>query len=459
MKAASQPAVSNSNTWASFWLELPFWLVFVVWTLLPDTKTPRVTIESIPLNIKDVGIIMLAGFYLFMPVMKNLSDKTTARPWYWHAHLPILTAIMLLYALGSTVESDMNPRDGKAMVYTLILAASVFTLSFLAIAKMPNESIRKFLWRMTVFLAFTGLIYTIMSFTAFEMGDVGASANADLEAQGFGSIARVKGPLYISDNGYFVLIPALAFAIQELIANPRQKLLKTAVIFTLMLTLLGLGSRAALVIMFLFFLMLLLFLKNKKQAIAAIVLLVTIVSIASWVVFSKADASRLQSLEDTSRSETHTTAVQIVTNREFELNIIGSGYGSYWPSWYLYDSTGDDLRDLGLFYTLVYPYGHIIYHPHSTFLIFFVELGLVGWLYFIYLWVVLISLLVSNLRGSIMPIFNCGLAASGLSMFFEFFIFKNYQVTVIWLLFLFGALWLKHEKSNLKTLNKSFITK
>jgi O-antigen ligase len=365
---------------------------------------------------------------------------------------------MLLYALGSTVESGMSVRDGKAMVYTLIVAASVFALSFLAIAKMPGDSIRKFLWRLTVFLAFTGLIYTMMSFTAFEMGDVGASANADLEAQGFG-IARVKGPLYIADNGHFALIPALAFAIQELISNPRQKLLKIAVLFTLMMTLLGLGSRAAILILFLFFLMLLLFLKNKKQAIAAIVLLVTIVSIAGWVVFSRADASRLQSIEDTSRSETHATALQIVTNRDFELNIIGSGYGSYWPSWYLYDSTGDDLRDLGLFYTLVYPYGHVIYHPHSTFLIFFVELGLVGWLYFIYLWIVLIGLLVSNLRGTALPVFNCGMAASGLSMFFEFFIFKNYQVTVVWLLFFFGALSFKSEKSSQKTLNKSSISR
>jgi O-antigen ligase len=436
----------NTDT-SSFWLfllELPFWLCFSYWSLLADTLTPKFDFLSIPVNVKDLVLIAVACFYLLLLILTNFGGTTNDKPWNWHCHLPILTVFLLFYAAVSIQRSGIDASNARAMTYTLVLTASAFLLGYILLARRSITSVRPFLWRLTVYLAVLGLLYSVASLFSLGMGDVRADLNAG--ASEFG-IVRVQGPLFGSSTGYFILVPALAFAIQESMQSHTRRLFKLTVVMALTLTIIGLGSRAALLIMGLFFLCLIFFMKNKKQAIIAAIMMIILISTATIIIYSRASSDRIKSFEDTTRSDTYLTSFQIISHRNTELNITGSGYGSYW-SWYLTDM--DDMRvgaGNGAPVILVYPFGYLLYHPHSTFLLCVVELGIPGLIYFSILWIVLVRLL-RNRQGIESAIFNSGIFASGFSMFFDFFIFKGGQLSLIWWVYLFGALALNASFKN-----------
>lgn len=426
----------------SFIFELPFWLILSYWSIFPDLKTPKLEILSVPINSKDLAIIIVAYIYIFLPGTLNRSNpENIDRIWNWHCHLPILTAILLVYAAISLNGSSLDESNFNAMLFTLLLTASSFFLGYNLFAKMPVKHIRSFLWRLTVVLAALGLLYSAASFLSLGFGDVRESLNS--QDQEFGMV-RVAGPLFVAAKGFFILIPALAFAIQELIQSNEHRLLKFSIVFILTLTIIGLGSRAGLLILGAFFILIILFMKNKKQAAIAISLLTILTLVAVLLVFSRANPERLQSLEDLARQETYQTSFQIIANRNLELNLFGSGYGSYWP-WYITDAMGYyKLAGEGFYLST---FGYLLYHPHSTFLLLIVELGIFGLFYFIYLWNIILQLIIQNLMNPAFSIFACGVFSSGLSMFFDFFIFKDAPTNVLWWTFLFGLLALNSNAS------------
>lgn len=430
MKRTSQ--LIDTNSFFQSKLEIPFWLSFVYWGLMPATKTPWFEIESVPVSAKDILNIAVSLFYLLLPAIHKRPLISVRKA--WHYHLPILTITLILYAAMSMEWSNiMQPADYKAMLYTLILAVSAFLLGYNIVGKRSAESVKQFLWGLTVYLAAVGLLYSATSFLSLGLGsDPGDSASD------FG-IKRVRGPLFGSSTGYFILVPAIAFSLQEVLKSSKQgRVFKVAVLFSLILTLFGLGSRAGLLLFFLFFILVVLFMKNRKQALIAVALMLIVATIAGVFLFSKAKTDRLQTLEDTSRSDTYTTSFTIIDRRSDNINILGSGYGSYWP-WYIPDV--QNARETGQYFNLVWnPYGNLLYHPHSTFLLFILELGIPGLIYFLFLWLILVIILLSNLRKAEFTVFNCGVFASGISMFFDFFIFKSPQVNTIWWMFIFGAL-------------------
>jgi len=422
--------LANINRCLPFILELPFWLTLALWSLLPTTRTPVLEIESISVSSRDLVNIGLGCFYLWLPSINNAAIKYWRKP--WHCHLPILTVSLLVYATFSIEWSGMKARDPIAMLYTLVLTGSAFLLGYNLIKKRCIESVHPFLWGVTICIAAIGMLYSAESFFSLGLG----TANA-YESATFG-VQRVRGPLFVSTTGFFILIPALAFALEELIQSRTQRLFKLLVTFVLLLTIIGLGSRSALLILGTFFLLVVLSMKNKKQAIIAFILIIILTSGAGLLFFSRAKTDRLQSLEDTSRSDTYSVSFKIIYNRDDNINFFGSGYGSYWP-WYIPDVEG--ARESNQYFNLVSnPYGNLLYHPHSTFLLLIVELGLPGLFYFVFLWGVLTWLLFSNFRGTAFPIFNSGVFASAFSVFFDFFIFRSAQVNSLWWLFLFGAL-------------------
>ncbi|MEG4027858.1 O-antigen ligase family protein [Microcoleus sp. Pol8_C1] len=436
-------------------LDLLFWLSFFYWTVLPSTKTPWFEIESIPVNGKDILLVVVACIFLFWPRRKKTSSTAlprrenliTAFLEPWHYHLPILTLSLIFYATLSLQDSRLDPRDAKGMMCTLILTASSFLLGYNAIAKRPAASVRLFLWRLTVGLAGVGLLYTVASLSSFQFAGVRTALIND-------PTVRVQGPLFGSDDGYFVLIPALAFAIQELIQTPTQRLFKLTIIFILMLTLIGLGSRGAILIIGVFLCLTILFNKNKKVAALAALGVIVFVMIAAAIVFATSNTGdRLQSLEDSSRSDTYLTSFKIMGNRTTDLNILGSGYGSYWD-WYILDlEDGSDAEGGRTFKIIRTSFGPILYHPHSTFLLLIVELGMAGFLYFVFLWTVYARLLLRDSRKLEFPILGCGILASGFSLFMNFFIFRLQMLTCLWWIFLFGALALSSSASSCGTQN------
>jgi len=445
----SRPKASGksigSNRARSLTWELPFWFSLSVWSLLPSSKTPWFEIGSIPVSSKEMVSIAVTAFYVLQTISSSMVNQrflSSHRPVTrfrkpWHYLLPTFTILMLLYAAISVIWSGMSPRDTTAMLYTLMGTASALLLGYNLIAKRSAESVRSFLWWVTVFLAGIGLLYSAQSF--FSLGLRSELGKQLWDATDFG-MQRVRGPLFASSNGYFILIPALAFCIQETIQNRAGRLFKLAVALSLLITIIGLGSRAGLIILGLFFLFLIFFLKGRQRFF--VILMVTVITIvAAALVFSKARTDRLQSLRDDSRAETHRAAWGIITHRSIIADIFGSGYGSYW-NWYLeeghvklYDWQVVDRR-------IWTPFGRMLYHPHSVLLLLAVEMGVVGLLYFFALWAVLARILLRNLRGGSFSIFTSGVVASGFSMFFGLPLFKpsQLQVNALWWIFLFGAL-------------------
>lgn len=434
-------------------LDVLFWLSFFYWTVIPSTKTPWFEIESIPLNGKDILLMSVACIYLLWPRMNKPSITTLARREHllgyflepWHYHLPILTVSLIFYATLSLQDSRMDSRDAKGMMLTLILTASSFLLAYNAIAKRPATSVLPFLRRFTVGLAAVALLYTVTSLSSLQLAGVRSALINE---------SRVQGPLFGSDDGYFALVPALAFAIQDLIQTPTQRLFKLVIIFVLMMTLIGMGSRGALVIIGLFLCLTILFNKNKKiAALAAMGVIFFLIISAAIVLVTSNSGERLQSLEDSSRSDTYSTSFKIIGNRTTDLNIFGSGYGSYW-NWYILDiEDGSDVDGGRTFKIIRTSFGPILYHPHSTFLLLIVEMGMVGLLYFVYLWTVYARLLFRDSRKLVFPIFACGMVASGFSVFMNFFIFRLHVLSCFWWIYLFGALSLSSSVSQYKTQN------
>ncbi len=426
-------------------LDLSFLLMYICWALLPDTQTPRFEIASIPVNSKDIINIAIACLYFLLPAVKNSRATKHNLNINWHSYLPLLTVSLLLYAAASVEWSGMNKTDSIAMRYTLLLTGAACLVGYYLIAKRDSRSVHPFIWRLTVLLSVVGLLYTAQSFFS-----LGLTTPDDFEAEQFG-IQRVRGPLFVSTTGFFILLPALAFAIQEFIKSHSHRLFKASVVFSLVITIIGLGARTGLILLAIFFLLLMFFMKNNKQAKMALVIMIIVTMAAILLFFSKAKTDRLQSLEDTTRSDTYLTSFQIIQHRTQQVNIFGSGYGSYWP-WYIPDFEG--ARETNQYFDLVWnPYGSLLYHPHSTFLLCIVELGIPGLIYFVCLWTILYRLLLSNLQSAEFSIFNCGIFASGFSMFFDFFIFRSAQVNTLWWIFLFGALALNFNVGTAKAEN------
>jgi len=435
------------NRLIAFMIKVPFWFTLVFWSLFPSTKVPWIEIESIPISFSEVINIALAFFYLLVPAINNRPIKFGSKG--WHYYLPLVMILLICYAAISCQWSGLQKENILPMLYTLITAASAFLLGYNVINKRSPEAIHQFLWVLTVYIAAISLLYSATSFLSLGLGgDDGDTASE------FG-IKRVKGPLYAASTGYFLIVPALAFAMQEVLNNSQYKLLKLGVLFSLIFTLFGMGSRAGLLIFFVFFILVILFLKNKKQAMIALTLMLVITIIAGLLFFSKAKTDRLKSAEDNTRSNTYSASFQIIKNRDDSINFLGSGYGSYWP-WYIPDVEG--ARETNQYFDLVWNIsGQILFHPHSTFLLLIVELGIPGLFYFLFLWVILGRLLLSNLWGAEFPIFNCGMFASGVSLFFDFFIFKGPQLNSMWWIYFFGALALNATGGKSPTTSKNDI--
>lgn len=415
---------------------IPFWFCITLFSLYPSAQTPTLQFGLIPFSSKDLILITLSCFYL-VPVIRQNSVVSYFKK-SWSKSLPVITTAILGYAAISVTWSGMGFLDMITMLYTLVITFFVFHLSYNLIAKMPVGSLRPFLWQLTVFISIISLLYLAQSFFS-----LGLRSSSSLQNDDFG-IDRVRGPLFGASTGYFLLIPALAFSIQE-IANTTGKVsFKWIVMLILGITILSLGSRGGVVITLIFIISLIFFLRDRKQRLFAYVVgVIMMLAITFTIIGVATNTSRFTSTESDGRSETYSTSFEIVKDRSIFDSFLGSGYGSYWH-WYMTDIEGALLDG-----SVPTKYGTMLPHPHSTFLLLFVETGLPGLLYFLKLNHTFFSMIVSKNHRSISDtIFLCGVATSGLSLFFDFFIFKNWTVTMVWLIYFFGALALIVQSEN-----------
>jgi len=422
--ALSRPACDN--LWPR-WLaaEWVFWLVFATWTVLPSTRTPWWTIAGLPVKSTDLLLLPLC----VLSLLPRLVPRTCSLPARWHRLLPVAIGLLALWGSASTIWSGSDGRNAFAMTYCMAATAASGLYAYLIISSVPD--IRAFLRRLVVALSAVSLLYTAQSFLGLGLRDAAAVTLND-----FG-IERVRGPLFEASTGYFLLIPAMAFALEETLKRRLKPFLGAACVFCLAVTLLGLGARAGYVLLALFVLVCAIFAKGSQRY-AAIAILVAISALSATVIFSRAKTNRLEMKGADGRTLMHQAVAGMVSGRSFAQLLTGSGLGSLWP-WYLTEVEGGDLYTAGL-YVRHTRYGILLYHPHSTVLNLCVELGLPGVVFVVALGAVLAGSLRRARALGEETIFAAGVVISALSIGFDLFLVRRPTRDCVWWIFVFGLL-------------------
>jgi hypothetical protein len=398
--------------------------VIAVWAFLPATRTSWVRIEGFYVDSKSVLLVASAVCaVLGLPLRSRASGRMGRRVIGW------ATAVVV-YAAISMCWGQLSAEDHGPMIFTLLATLSAAWFGYAVVqCQDPAERV-DFVWRLTVLVAVVALLYSTESILALKLRSAAASWWTD-----FG-IQRVRGPLFGAATGHFVLLPALGVSLWRAFTNRAQRTGAMCAALCLCTGLLGLGSRAALASVAAFGLLTTVAAGNRKRW-RSLCGLVLMECVAGALVFSRANVGRLLSLEDAARMETHLTALAMVNGEPAALRLIGAGYGSVWP-WYRADveyggayASGSMLRAT--------PFGPMLYHPHSTVLLAFVELGVVGVVAMVALWTCLVWC-VGRHFGSPRALFASALLASSVGMLFDLMLFKNWPLSAIWWIFVFSAL-------------------
>jgi O-antigen ligase len=415
--------------------DIPLWITLFLWAFFPDRWMPRFHLFSIPIDGREFLIVALWIYTVLIWLLSTRKllkrSKGLDRDKNWHQNIPVVTTIVLIFAFLSIDKSNLDSRNFTAMSYTLVLTITSLLTAFNLTISRSKEKVKILLWHLTIFIAFIGIFYTISTF--FSLGFRPDKISGD--------IGRVKGPFFGVANAYFVLIPALAYSLEKFRNHHSgNRWFDLAITTSLIITIIGTGSRGAILALILFLILQIILIKEKAKALLVLILILLLAIPAAGIYYTRSSnvAERLQSVESIDREKTYKASYEIIVNRSFKDNIFGSGYGSYWP-WYLIQEEGR-IRDTGIVWN---PYGMILYKPHSTLLLLSVELGIIGFLYYIYLWYILFKIYISNLTHSVTPLLNSGLLASFIVTFFAIPLFEIPSSSTTWWLYLFGSLFLR----------------
>jgi hypothetical protein len=409
------------------WLreEWLFWLVFGSWAVLPSTLVPIWSIGGMRVRSIDALTVVLCAVYLLPRLAAPCSKYRRG----WHMGLPVALLAMAGFGALSTLWSGTSERDAFAMRYTMAVTAGSGLLAYCVITGLSQ--VRDFLWRLVGALSAVSLLYTAQSLLGLGLRSAAAATLND-----FG-MERVRGPLFESSTGYFLLIPALAFALQETLARRVRPAYGVAAMFALSMTIVGLGSRAGYVLLALFALASVGIVKGGRKM-AAIAVIAVVVSLGAALIFSKANTERLTVKTKDGRTLIHEAVGSIMSARSIPELLAGSGLGSWWP-WYLTEVEGGDLYKTGRYFRRT-PHGILLYHPHSTILLLGVELGMVGMLFLAWFGAALLRAVRRAFVLGENVVFAAGLAVSSLSLGFDLFLVRRPTRDAVWWLMLFGLL-------------------
>ena len=410
--------------------ELPFWFILSVLALVPGHLYPRFAMAGVPLMSRHFLVPVLAVFYLLVWWPPRVGRTR------WHLGLPMLTLALIAYMGLSMVWSGMGGVDRIAMSYVLVLNIAAICLPYCVVARMSRPRVQDFLTRLTFFLAAISAVYFIDR--AFFI-----QGRHDADDSVFG-MYRVDGPLYGSAQAGFILLPAIAWALQQAIDDREQRRWHIAAAVILTIALLGTASRSAYGLLGLFVVLAAILVRNQSQRRMALVGLAAILPLGVITVFSRADVAGVARFGDAERALNHLTSFRIIAAAPAYKKALGSGYGSWWP-WYMTDIEEGGARATGRFMTWT-AHGLLLHQPHSVLLYLGVEAGLVGLAWLAYLWLVLGRLLRGNLRDAPAQIFACGLFSGAFTMFSDFVLLRpNAYVGFIFWIYLFGVLSLRAQ--------------
>ena len=429
-------ATRHANQLAAlFRYETPFWLLMLFWSFCPATKTPWVRCFGLPLDTKDVALVAGAIGYGLLAFLHRRQRVERDRSDY--RHLPLFFTILLFYAWCSMLWNGTDPVHQPGVFWTLVMTQASCALPWALLTKLSPAETRGFLIRLTLFLAFVSLVYGSESVLSLGL-------RQSQLATSFG-ISRMFGPLFNAATGYFILLPALGWGLQEWLSGARREghVIRLLVVFLLTAGIMALGSRGGMISLVIFLVLAVLFLRGAGKVHAVLLLVLFAAGGAGILVMADADFDRVAGMDDSARQTTHETAWKIITHSSLPTVLCGAGYGAYWPWYSRCGWTAESCEELPEHYIPRYietDYGPILFNPHSELLLLTMELGLPGLMFFISLWSVLIGLPVRHGKDRCAGLLCCALAASGMALFFAGPLFATVRTSSVWWFYLLGAM-------------------
>lgn len=423
--AAPSFAVAGRPAPRQLLFEAPFWLTLLACALIPGSVAPWIDWNGLPLRSIELSIAATAGIYFALCLPRRLSGAGAAA---WIPALPFLAAAA--YAALGMLATDLDAENASAMAVTLVFSVAAAVLAASLLDALPAAAIDGFLWRLTALLAAVSTLYAAESILSLGLR---SEANRSLFTD-FG-MDRVRGPLYGAATGYVALLPALGFAVEGAIS--RRGWGPRLAVAAFLLAILGMGSRAGVLLAALYLLMLFVSRQRLRRRVATIAVFATLGALAAALVFSRASVDRLRSLNDAGRELTHRMAANYFREQPGSGLVLGAGYGAVWP-WYLRDAQKGELVAAGdnVAWT---PFGPALYHSHSTALTMAVELGLPGMFAFCWLLAAAGGVVAASRRAGRWTSLSLAVAVASLGFFFDLFLFKNTTVNLIWWLYAAAA--------------------
>lgn len=363
----------------------------------------EIKVNGFPIYIKE---IMIVSFYIisyFIIFCLGKKTKLIQRDY-------LIVLFLFIYCFFTTFFYDYGVNY-IFILYPLLISFLVFNLSFTYYYHIRDYKL--FLTNLSKYLVLILCIYAVY----FPFGDSGYE--------------RLKGPLGNAATIHVIILLIISVFLSNLINRYGSKFNNMFFLFISIFLLIMTGSRAGLV--GLVILSILIFF--RKLSFKNLFYLVVLIFIGFIFFKNFFLIDRINSFEDITRTQNLNTGLLIFSD-SWKNIFFGSGYGTVWQ-WYIYDTSDNPMNAYGNM--ILREGGYLLYHPHSVFLWALVELGLVG---FFIVSLIFYPLFKSffTMKNDYLVVILIGVLSTIPTFLFDYYLFKNWMVSVLWWLFYFYAI-------------------
>jgi O-antigen ligase len=437
--AQTRSLVSTAHDQGALWRRAGtglFIALLLLASLIPGRFENSIVLFGVPVRVLEFLLVALAAVLVFLRLLQG------PLPIPRDGYVPAVFSGLFAYAAVSLVWwSPVTQPDTSAMAMTLVLAAAALWSAYLVV-RLQRQELHRFMSNLTTIIAGIAAIYSAQSFLG-----LGLRSEEGIYLDPLFGIDRVHGPLFAASLGGPILIPALAFALQEFIAG-RSRPRNGLAVAVLLAASLGTGSRATVLGLGVMLVLGAFSLRTTRQRAAFGLIVLIVGGLAGGFVFSRVSTERLVNLQEEQREMTIRTGIRAVAQASIPDKVLGLGYASYWR-WYLVDARGEGVYGFDAFFENR-PAGVTLYHPHSTPLLLTVELGVPGLAAGLALIWALWRARTNGARNNMPTIAFAGIAGSAVNIVTDLVIFKAPFLNLVWWTYVFAAIALVETKACLK---------
>ncbi|HDR7876508.1 O-antigen ligase family protein [Bacillus mobilis] len=394
-----------------------FGYIFILGVYSP-IKYHVLDIYGMQITLSDFSLFLI--LFISLPLVFYKGKRAVSKKVF------ILFNILFIWA-AITLINFSKGIDLWYIIYPLFLTWLYITVPFI-ISKITNGSFGDWHKIITNFSNILTVVYCFYLINYFQ-------------ELSFNPVARLDGSFGGAAVIHFSMIPVLAVHFTNLQIRKRKLIPFFGILIT-MSSIIATGSRSALLSLGL----LCAYFLFRNFSIKKFLISLIAISLSAWIILQFISTDRYGSFEDKARAMNMKTSLDMA-NHSVSSIFFGNGYGSVWP-WYAYEhgaafwNTADQLVST--------PYGYVLPNPHSVFLEVYTELGLIGTSIFaLIIFIILKQFLKSRkedpLKANILAAIICTIPC----MFLDLYIFKNFEVSMFWSFFLFGALTANSNKNTL----------